>query len=260
MNRIFSLQLFVYEYIHKCGYVHADLKGSHILLGYANKSQSYLIDFSSAARYACRKYQPEPEKLHYGTPEYSSLDAHMVIILIEYFRSNLYWLNDGMFSYGRASLQCVGIYRYWVTIWFNGLVLRCHGNQDLASMKYNNRKRIWSPIWIRWIVTLSINNVHVRFEHLIRTKIDLRTNIDSVFIFISVPIFDYLKYTTQLIFNEQPDYEKCRTFFIEGLNSLNKKDIGELEFHYPKTYEIELELDISSDADVTIQIQKTKNK
>lgn len=107
---------------------------------------------------------------------------------------------------------------------------------------------------------MSINNVHVRFEHLIRTKIDLRTKIDSVFIFISVPIFDYLKYTTQLIFNEQPDYEKCRTFFIEGLNSLNKKDIGELEFNYPKTYEIELELDISSDADVTIQIQKTKNK
>lgn len=70
----------VLEYIHKCGYVHADLKAANILLGAtkdtANK-QCYLVDFGLATRYTSEKvFKPNPKKAHDGTIEYLSRDAH----------------------------------------------------------------------------------------------------------------------------------------------------------------------------------------
>lgn len=70
----------VLEYLHSCGYVHADLKPANILLestkGTANK-QCYLVDFGLACRYTTEKvYKPNPKKAHDGTIEYLSRDAH----------------------------------------------------------------------------------------------------------------------------------------------------------------------------------------
>lgn len=67
----------VLEYIHEKGYVHADIKGSNILLSATSKSQVYLVDFGLATHYSNDKaFKPNPKKAHNGTIEYLSRDAH----------------------------------------------------------------------------------------------------------------------------------------------------------------------------------------
>lgn len=74
----FSLQLDVLEYIHKCTYVHADIKGANILLGFGktDQNQAYLVDFGLASHYTTKDFKPDPKKMHNGTIEYTSRDAH----------------------------------------------------------------------------------------------------------------------------------------------------------------------------------------
>lgn len=66
------------EYIHKCTYVHADIKGANILLGFgkSEQNQAYLVDFGLASHYTTKDYKPDPKKMHNGTIEYTSRDAH----------------------------------------------------------------------------------------------------------------------------------------------------------------------------------------
>lgn len=68
----------VYEYIHACTYIHGDLKGSNILLGYGKNgaAQAYLVDFGLAAHFS-KELKPDPKKMHNGTIEYTSRDAHL---------------------------------------------------------------------------------------------------------------------------------------------------------------------------------------
>lgn len=69
----------VLEYIHECSYVHADLKGANILLGHgktASKQQLFLVDFGLASHYTNKDFKPDPKKMHNGTIEYTSRDAH----------------------------------------------------------------------------------------------------------------------------------------------------------------------------------------
>ncbi|XP_058444770.1 nucleosomal histone kinase 1 [Malaya genurostris] len=75
-----SLQMLdVLEYIHECSYVHADLKGANILLGFgkvASKQQLFLVDFGLTSHYTTKDFKPDPKKMHNGTIEYTSRDAH----------------------------------------------------------------------------------------------------------------------------------------------------------------------------------------
>lgn len=66
------------EYIHKCTYVHADIKGANILLGFGknDQNQAYLVDFGLASHYTTKDFKPDPKKMHNGTIEYTSRDAH----------------------------------------------------------------------------------------------------------------------------------------------------------------------------------------
>ena len=66
------------EYIHKATYVHADIKGSNVLLGFGKggDEQIYLVDFGLASHYTTKDYKPDPKKMHNGTIEYTSVDAH----------------------------------------------------------------------------------------------------------------------------------------------------------------------------------------
>lgn len=76
--RLALQMLDVYEYIHGRTYVHADLKGGNILLGYGKggASQAYLVDFGLASHYTMKEFKPDPKKMHNGTIEYTSRDAH----------------------------------------------------------------------------------------------------------------------------------------------------------------------------------------
>ncbi|KAG4079025.1 hypothetical protein HA402_001680 [Bradysia odoriphaga] len=76
--RIAIQMLDVLEYIHTCEYVHADLKGANILLGQGKTgaSQTYLVDFGLVSHYTTKDFKPDPKKMHNGTIEYTSRDAH----------------------------------------------------------------------------------------------------------------------------------------------------------------------------------------
>ncbi|KAJ6638496.1 Nucleosomal histone kinase 1 [Pseudolycoriella hygida] len=76
--RIAIQMLDVLEYIHQCTYVHADLKGANILLGQGKNgaSQAYLVDFGLVSHYTNKDFKPDPKKMHNGTIEYTSRDAH----------------------------------------------------------------------------------------------------------------------------------------------------------------------------------------
>lgn len=77
--RIAEQMLDVLEYIHESTYVHADLKGANILLGLgkqAAKQQLFLVDFGLASHYTNKDFKPDPKKMHNGTIEYTSRDAH----------------------------------------------------------------------------------------------------------------------------------------------------------------------------------------
>lgn len=79
--RLALQMLDVYEYIHGRTYVHADLKGANMLLGYGKggASQAYLVDFGLASHYTTKEFKPDPKKMHNGTIEYTSRDAHLGI-------------------------------------------------------------------------------------------------------------------------------------------------------------------------------------
>lgn len=77
------LQLDTLEYIHSRGYIHADIKGSNLLLGYRKGTENfvYLLDFGLACRYVDqngvhKEYWCDERKAHDGTLEYTSRDAH----------------------------------------------------------------------------------------------------------------------------------------------------------------------------------------
>ena len=106
--RLALQMLDVYEYIHSCGYVHADLKAANILLGYGKQQQhqAYLVDFGLASHYTTKDFKPDPKKMHNGTIEYTSRDAHhgvptmradLEILgynLIEWLGADLPWVRD----------------------------------------------------------------------------------------------------------------------------------------------------------------------
>lgn len=66
----------VLEYIHQREYVHMDIKGTNILLGFGSNDQVYLLDYGLACHYSTKDYKTDPKKAHNGTIEYTSRDAH----------------------------------------------------------------------------------------------------------------------------------------------------------------------------------------
>ncbi|XP_017301113.2 serine/threonine-protein kinase VRK1-like [Diaphorina citri] len=102
-----SLLLDSLEYIHHCGYVHADLKPANVLLG-VDSSQAIvnIVDFGLASRYKDtddnhKAHIVEKKSAHNGTLIYTSLVAHRGakttsrICDIEILAYNLLHLNTG---------------------------------------------------------------------------------------------------------------------------------------------------------------------
>lgn len=70
--------LHVLQYIHSRTYVHCDIKAANIMLGFGKggEEQVYLLDFGLACHYNTKDFKPDPKKMHNGTIEYTSRDAH----------------------------------------------------------------------------------------------------------------------------------------------------------------------------------------
>ena len=86
LNTVINLSLRiidVLEYIHEQQYIHADIKGSNLLLGFGKgcENQVWLVDFGLACRYIVggvhKEYKPDLRKAHNGTIEFTSRDAHI---------------------------------------------------------------------------------------------------------------------------------------------------------------------------------------
>ncbi|KAH8381240.1 hypothetical protein KR093_000314 [Drosophila rubida] len=78
--RLALQMLDVFQFMHGTGYVHADLKAANILLGQDKQeggSQAYLVDFGLASHFVTGDFKPDPRKMHNGTIEYTSRDAHL---------------------------------------------------------------------------------------------------------------------------------------------------------------------------------------
>ncbi|XP_036324428.1 nucleosomal histone kinase 1 [Rhagoletis pomonella] len=110
--RLALQMLDVYEFIHSCGYVHADLKAANILLGYGKEgnNQAYLVDYGLASHYTTKEFKPDPKKMHNGTIEYTSRDAHLGVAtmradfeilgynIIEWSGVQLPWIKNNLLS------------------------------------------------------------------------------------------------------------------------------------------------------------------
>eukprot|EP00094_Tigriopus_californicus_P000008 TCALIF_00008-PA protein Name:"Similar to ball Nucleosomal histone kinase 1 (Drosophila melanogaster)" AED:0.06 eAED:0.06 QI:0/0.66/0.5/1/0.66/0.5/4/497/693 len=100
------------EYIHACGYVHKDIKGSNLLLGRGRmRSKLFLVDFGLCSRYIQNGVHkpciPDRRWAHEGTLEYTSRDCHLGCFsrrgdievlfynLIEWLGGRLPWDNLG---------------------------------------------------------------------------------------------------------------------------------------------------------------------
>ncbi|EDW16575.2 uncharacterized protein Dmoj_GI10604 [Drosophila mojavensis] len=110
--RLAIQMLDVYEFMHSTGYVHADLKAANILLGMGKGggSQAYLVDFGLASHYTTGDYKPDPKKMHNGTIEYTSRDAHLGVAtrradleilgynIIEWLGVELPWIKEKLLT------------------------------------------------------------------------------------------------------------------------------------------------------------------
>ncbi|QHR82679.1 serine threonine kinase [Brazilian porcupinepox virus 1] len=70
----------VLNYMHDNGYTHGDIKSSNIAVGFNNKNNIYLFDFGLSYRFIVNgkhaKYKSNPNKMHNGTLEFTSVDMH----------------------------------------------------------------------------------------------------------------------------------------------------------------------------------------
>ncbi|EDV91120.1 nucleosomal histone kinase 1 [Drosophila grimshawi] len=111
--RLALQMLDVYQFMHSTGYVHADLKAANILLGMGKgggSSQAYLVDFGLASHYVTGDFKPDPKKMHNGTIEYTSRDAHLGVAtrradleilgynLIEWLGGVLPWVREKLLA------------------------------------------------------------------------------------------------------------------------------------------------------------------
>ncbi|EDV29115.1 uncharacterized protein TRIADDRAFT_19437, partial [Trichoplax adhaerens] len=170
------------EYIHKHGYIHGDIKGSNILLGFneENLDKVVLVDFGIAQKFIHngihKPYIEDKKRAHDGTIEFTSRDAHL-----------------GAVPSRRSDLEILG---YVMTRW---LCEKLPWEDNLTNLEYvkNEKLRYCRDI-----------KVFMRdcFQHTQR-KNECPGNI----------CFRYMQYAVGLDYKEEPDYTYARNILQSGM-------------------------------------------
>lgn len=189
--------------MHKCKYVHGDLKGANMLLGTGKggAAQVYLVDFGLACHYTTvPTYKPDPKKMHNGTIEYTSRDAHNGVPTM------------------RGDLE---ILAYNMVNWSG------------VSLPWESDKLLNQPSKVQAAKELFMQDTEGSLKKLFNCPGKLRP-ICFIILFYHASVLDairsFFKYIARLEFNAQPDYVMCQKFFEAGLKSLSKSNSGDLEF------------------------------
>ncbi|XP_069674134.1 serine/threonine-protein kinase VRK1-like isoform X2 [Periplaneta americana] len=182
------------EYIHSHGYIHADIKGSNLLLGFRKGTENcvYLLDFGLACRYTDqsgvhKEYRCDQRKAHDGTLEYTSRDAHI-----------------GAHS-RRGDLEILG---YNILQWLCG---KLPWEDSVADPEY----------------------VHVQKKSFM-SNIPLLMRRCFPDAEPPAVLNQYLRYVASLGFETKPDYAYCRSLLRQGVEESGYVDDGKLLFgHSP---------------------------
>ncbi|XP_021932623.1 serine/threonine-protein kinase VRK1-like isoform X3 [Zootermopsis nevadensis] len=178
------------EYIHSHGYIHADIKGPNLLLGYHKGTENcvYLLDFGLACRYidqngVHKEYRFDQRKAHDGTLEYTSRDAHI-----------------GAHS-RRGDLEILG---YNMLQWLCG--------------KLPWEDNIRDPEYVHVQKKSFMSNIPLLLRRCF-------PNSDPPAV-----LSQYLKYVSSLGFQTKPDYTFCRDLLRQGIEDSGYVDDGKLVF------------------------------
>ncbi|XP_039492830.1 nucleosomal histone kinase 1 [Drosophila santomea] len=184
--RLAIQMLDVYQYMHSTGYVHADLKAANILLGLGKggAAQAYLVDFGLASHFITGDFKPDPKKMHNGTIEYTSRDAHLGV------------------PTRRADLEILG---YNLIEWMG------------AELPWVTQKLLTVPLKVQKAKEAFMDNIADSLKTLFPKGVP-------------APIGDFMKYVSKLTHNQEPDYDKCRSWFSGALKQLKIPNSGDLDF------------------------------
>jgi len=178
----------ILEYIHQTGYIHADIKGSNLLLGPkpTNRDQVYLVDYGLACRYlngsgVHKEYKPDPKRAHDGTIEFTSRDAHIGA------------------TARRGDLEILG---YNMVQWLVGSLPWEDKLKDQGYV-HKQKERFMSDIPL-----------------FMRTSFKTKEHPEA--------IERYLEYVAEMDFTDLPDYELCRKLFHAGLKRAGSAYDGKL--------------------------------
>ncbi|XP_066281840.1 serine/threonine-protein kinase VRK1-like isoform X2 [Branchiostoma lanceolatum] len=183
------------EYLHDHQFVHADIKGSNLLMGFTKDTQDqvYLVDYGLAYRYlpdsGHRDYKEDPRKAHDGTPEFTSSDAH-----------------KGVPAARRGDIEILG---YVLLQWLRG---QLPWEDNLTNCDYLRDQKMK---YLKNIPSL----LKACFP-----KGDCPDELRK-----------YLEYTSGLVVNssryqERPDYNYLRGLFTAALKKAGWKDDGKFDF------------------------------
>lgn len=141
------------------------------------------MDFGLASHFVTGDFKPDPKKMHNGTIEYTSRDAHLGV------------------PTRRADLEILG---YNLIEWL-GAELPGHAETTGCTPKVQKAKEAF------------MDNIGESLKTLFPKGVP-------------PPIGDFMKYVSKLTHNQEPDYDKCRSWFSSALKQLKIPNSGDLDF------------------------------
>lgn len=183
------------QYMHENEYVHADVKGANILLGFKNPNQIYLVDFGLAFRYIVdgkhKSYVEDPRKAHDGTIEYTSRDSHR-----------------GVAPSRRSDLEILG---YVLLHWVCG---RLPWEDNLNNKNYVRDQKIQN-----------MDNIKAFISSVYPESKSKK----------AVEIEKFLLNVSKLEYDEEPDYTILKKYFQDALKSLGVPLKAKITFENDET-------------------------